>query len=382
VRLPLRVLGLIGWLWVVAQTIIGGSSDADVASLFLWVYGWIGIAILCALVGPIWRWIDPFTTLHDLGAWLLRRLHVRGLTAQPWPERLEAWPAVVGFGVFVWLELVARIAGGQLLGLTLIGYTVVTLVGMAQFGRDPWRAQGETFSVWFGLLGRLAWFAPIEDGIDARVRRRPLGAGLVSSPWSLVLVVLVALGTGSIIYDGLSQTETFFRLFGIPSTLTGTLILAAFLGILVTAVLLVASRVGVAAMGAGLLPVAVGYLIAHYLSTLLLDGQRIVVAVSDPFQQGWDLFGTAFMEPQTSWLPTELLWTLQVGAVVVGHIVGAWAGHAASRRAEAGEGRRSQLPLAILMVALTAITLWSLGQNLTFETHEGATGLARLVLGG
>jgi len=368
----------------VVQTIIGGSSDADVASLFLWGYGWIGIAMLCAFVGPVWRWIDPFTTLHDLGAWLLRHLHVQGIAAQPWPERLDVWPAVVGFGFFIWLELVAKIASGQLLGMTLIAYTTVTLVGMAQYGRDPWRAQGETFSVWFGLLGRLAPFAPVKDGTDRQVRRRPMGAGLVSEPWTVTLVMLVALGTGSIIYDGLSQTELFFSLFGIPSNLTGTLIFGGFLAIIVTAVLVVARQVGTAAMGAGLLPVAVGYLIAHYLSTLLIDGQRIVIAISDPFQQGWDLFGTAFMQPQTGWLPTELLWTLQVGAVVVGHIVGAWAGHAAARRdvGAPGEPRPSQLPLAVLMVALTALTLWSLGQNLRFETHAGVTGLVRLVLGG
>ena len=48
------------------------------------------------------------------------------------------------------------------------------------------------------------------------------------------------------------------------------------------------------AIGAGLLPIAVGYLVAHYLTYLLVDGQRIVIAVSDPLQQGQDLFGTAF----------------------------------------------------------------------------------------
>lgn len=382
VRLALRVIGLVGWLWIVAQTLIGGSSDGDVASLFLWVYGWIGLAILCAIVGPVWRWIDPFTTLHDLGAWGLRRLGIAGIAPQPWPVRLGPWPAVVGFAFFVWLELVARVLDGRLLGMTLIGYTLVTLVGMAQYGRDPWRARGETFSVWFATLGRLAAWAPVDGGTGGEVRRRPFGSGLVSEPWSLALLVLLAIGTGSIIYDGVSQTELFFDLFGIPSTTLATVLLGAFLGILVAAVLAVATRVGLAAMGAGLLPVAVGYLIAHYLSTLLIDGQRILIAISDPFQQGWDLFGTAFSEPDASWLPTELMWTIQVGAVVVGHVVGAWAGHAAARREAARTGeegvdaRASQVPLAILMVALTAVTLWSLGQNLVFETGEDVPGVA------
>ncbi len=387
-RLAFRALGLVAWLWIVAQTLIGGSSDADVASLFLWTYGWIGLAMVSAFLGPVWRWIDPFTTLHDLGAWVLRRIGIRGISPQPWPERLGAWPAVAGFAFIVWLELVAVIGDGRPLGLVLVGYTLVTLAGMAQFGRDAWRSGGEAFGVWFGLLGRLARYAAVEDGTDARVRRRPFGAGLVAPGWTTSLLVVVALGTGSIIYDGLSQTQLFFDLFGLPSVPAATLIMGAFLAAIVAAVLWVARRVSVAAMAAGLLPVAVGYLVAHYLTTLLVDGQRIVVAVSDPFQQGWDLFGTAFLEPAVDWLPMEVVWTIQVGAVVVGHIVGAWAGHAAGRRtAAAGEGAapdagaHGQRWLAILMVTLTALTLWSLGQSLTFE-GEPASALVRVVSGG
>src|SRR5690349_15690462 len=62
VRYPLRAIGLIGWLWVVAQGIAGGTSAGDVTTLFLWVYGWVGVAMLSAFVGPVWHWIDPFTT--------------------------------------------------------------------------------------------------------------------------------------------------------------------------------------------------------------------------------------------------------------------------------------------------------------------------------
>jgi hypothetical protein len=388
VRLALRGIGLLGWLWIAAQTVIGSSSDSDVASLFLWVYGWIGLAIVSAALGPVWRWLDPFTTLHDLGAWALRRLGGVGVAPRPWPDRLGRWPAVVGFAFFVWLELVAKVAEGRLLGMVLIGYTLVTLVGMAQYGRDPWRERGETFGAWFSQLGRLAAWTAVGPGTDGQVRRQPFGSGLITRPWSVALLVLVALGTGSIIYDGISQTRVFFDVFGIPTPLVGTVLLFAFLGVIVAAVLGVSSRVGITAMGAGLLPVAVGYLVAHYLSTLLVDGQRILVAVSDPFQQGWDLFGTAFIEPDASWLPTPAVWTMQVGAVVVGHVIGAWAGHAASRSTAGADGvtaggreetRRSQVPLAVLMVVLTALTLWSLGQNLVFESETHAAGSVTIV---
>jgi len=129
----------------------------------------------------------------------------------------------------------------------------------------------------------------------------------------------------------------------------------------------VARTVGLGAIGAGLLPIAVGYLIAHYLTYLLIDGQRILIAISDPFQKGWDIFGTAFHQPSGAWLPPGLVWTVQLAAVVGGHMLGAWGGHVVAA-ADAPRGitapalRRRQLPLAVVMVGLTSLTLWSLGQ--------------------
>lgn len=371
VRSLLRALGLIGWLWIAAQTLIGGASDADVGSLFLWTYGWVGLAIVSALLGPVWSWLDPFTTLHDVGTWIFRRLGVRGFAPVPWPERLGIWPAVAGFAVFVWIELVLQLRGGRMLGVVLLAYTGITLLGMAQYGRDAWRERGEVFSVWFRLLGRMARWAPDGSPESGRVRRQGVIAGLIAPGWTPAAIVLVALGTGSIIYDGLSQTEAFFDLFGLPGPGLGTVLIAAALGALIAVVFGVARITGLPAMGAGLLPVALGYLVAHYLVALLVDGQRIVIAVSDPLQLGWDLFGTAFYEPTLDALPLGLLWTIQVGAVVLGHVAGAWAGHCAGSSADGQAPRRAQVALAVLMVGLTTLTLWSLGQNLVFEdTHS------------
>ncbi len=68
IRVGLAAIGLVAWLWIVAQGVAGGSSAGDVATLFLWVYGWVGLALVCALIGPAWHFLDPFSTLHDLGA--------------------------------------------------------------------------------------------------------------------------------------------------------------------------------------------------------------------------------------------------------------------------------------------------------------------------
>ena len=373
-RIGLRVLGLVAWAWIVAQGIAGGSSDAEVATLFIWVYGWVGVAMVSALIGPVWHFLDPFSTLHDIGAAILRRVGVTPWDVAEYPAHLGRWPAAIGFAVIIWLELV--LAGGpDVLFVVVVGYTAYTLAMMAQFGRDTWRSNAEIFSVWFGLLGRLAPFAIADE--EGRIRRRPLLSGVLEPGWTLADVVIIALGVGSILFDGLSQTQIWFDLFGLPGLPEETLLLIGFLGIIVVAALAVTRFVGVAATGAGLLPIALGYLTAHYLTYLLIDGQRIYIALSDPFQKGWDLFGTAFYQVSGSWLPPGLVWTIQLASVVGGHMVGAWGGHVvasldAPRGLSPSTLRTRQIPLAVVMVALTTLTLWSLGQSIVVTPTEPA----------
>jgi hypothetical protein len=394
-RLGLRAIGLLAWLWIVAQAILGGVGDTDVASLFLWTYGWVGVAVVSALVGPLWAWLDPFATLYDLAAAVTRRLGVTDWHSVPYPRGIGRWPAVAGFAIVVWLELVFGANGGSFLSGLMIGYTILTLAAMAQFGRDTWLSRGEIFGVWFRILGRIAPLVLAARPNEGRLRVRRFASGVVDARWSLSEVVLVVLAAGSILYDGFSQTGPFVSVFGTPNWIVGTLLLAAFIGGLMALVMLVTRGLGLAAVGAGLLPIAAGYLIAHYLTSLLIDGQRIVVALSDPFQRGWDLLGFAHVEVDGAWLPPALVWAIQIAAVVGGHVIGAWAGHRVAERdliraADAtaiGDGgavieptggepeavRRSalrlrQLPLAVLMVLLTSLTLWSLGQAVVRET--------------
>jgi hypothetical protein len=373
-RIALRAIGLIGWLWIIVQGIAGGVSSAEVTTLFLWVYGWVGLAMISALVGPIWHWLDPFSTLHDIGAWVVRRIGITPWDAATYPPALGRWVGVIGFAVVVWIELALE-ATPDVLFVILVGYTALTLAMMAQYGRDTWRSHAEVFTVWFRLLGRLAPFALVDE--DGNVRRRSFATGLLEPGWTMADVVMVALGVGSILFDGLSQTQIYFDAFGVTQLLQQTLLLAGFLALVVLAALAVTRYVGVSATGAGLLPIAVGYLVAHYLTYLVIDGQRIVIAISDPLQDGSDLFGTAFFEPSGAWLPPGLVWTIQLAAVVGGHMLGAWAGHvvAALDAPPDVDGRMltaRQVPLAVVMVAMTTLTLWSLGQAIVVTPEEAS----------
>jgi len=137
-RLMLRALGLVGWLWIVLQGVIGGSSDADVGSLLLWTYGWVGLPILSAFVAPVWEWIDPFASLHDLGAAAVRRFRLPTWRLAAYPPSLDRWPAVGGFLFFVWLELVYTSArGGRPLAIALVLYTGWTLLMMPSSDATP-----------------------------------------------------------------------------------------------------------------------------------------------------------------------------------------------------------------------------------------------------
>ena len=44
-----------------------------------------------------------------------------------------------------------------------------------------------------------------------------------------------------------------------------------------------------------IVPIALAYHFSHYLTALLVNGQYALVALSDPFALGWNLFGTAHM---------------------------------------------------------------------------------------
>jgi hypothetical protein len=372
VVLVLRAVGLVAWLWIIAQLIVGGSSSAEVGSLFTWVFGWVGLAIVCAVLGPVWSWLDPFTTIHELGSAIGARLGRSRGARDADLSGVARWPAVGLFVALVWLELAYLRAN---MGLVVLGYTVLTLVGMTVYGRDVWRRHAEVFSVWFGVLGRLAILAPAGAYGSRDVRRQHVPDGLLGHDWDRSLVTLVAVSVAAILYDGLSQTEPFYELFGLPAIAGSTVLLLGFLAIVAGLALALTRSVGLVAVGAGLLPISVGYLIAHYLTFLLGDGQRLVIAVSDPFQLGWDLFGTAFYEPSIAWLAPSIAWTVMFVAVVGGHVLGAWAGHlGAVREARATTHvRRAQVPLALLMVGLTTLTLWSLGQNVISTQEEDGT---------
>ncbi len=178
-----RVIGLALYLLLVGAAIYGSSDTVrNIAPVFVYVVFWVGMTLVCALVGDLWRGVSPFDTL----AALMER--VRGGPPPPEPYRWGRWPAVAGLTGFVWLELVpSNRAEPRTLALAIVIYTVFVLAGTARWGR-AWLREGESFTVFFGLLANMA---PIYADDQGRIRARPHSPAWSASdrtqprrPWS------------------------------------------------------------------------------------------------------------------------------------------------------------------------------------------------------
>jgi hypothetical protein len=113
-----------------------------------------------------------------------------------------------------------------------------------------------------------------------------------------------------------------------------------------------------------LLPIAIAYHLAHYLVYLLLTGQYIIPAVSDPFGFGWDLLGTASYKPDIGLIDAKFAWYTGVIAIVAGHVIAVCLAHRTALRLFSDQRRMlaSQLPMLALMVAYTMLSLWIIAQ--------------------
>jgi hypothetical protein len=115
----------------------------------------------------------------------------------------------------------------------------------------------------------------------------------------------------------------------------------------------------VGAYAATLLPIAGGYIIAHYL-TLVIQG---IVWVPD-------LANNPFAPAPALEIPTALVWYLSVAAIVLGHIAAILLAHRIALRDAPREPVRAGVPLAVLMVGYTVLSLWIIAQPIVEEPGQ------------
>ena len=113
-----------------------------------------------------------------------------------------------------------------------------------------------------------------------------------------------------------------------------------------------------------LIPIALAYNIAHYITLFLIQGQLIIPLASDPFGSGWDLFGTANYSLNISIINARILWFLSVALIVIGHVLAVYLAHRVAIRTFTDRtiALKSQYPMLSLMVVYTVVSLWIIAQ--------------------
>ena len=111
-----------------------------------------------------------------------------------------------------------------------------------------------------------------------------------------------------------------------------------------------------------LVPIAMVYVAAHYLTFLLFEGQAVVYLISDPLGEGWNLLGTATAAIDYGVLGQTAVWYLQVGVVVAGHVAALVLAHDRALALYPGSrlAVRSQYWMLGVMVGFTTLALWLL----------------------
>jgi hypothetical protein len=366
------------------------SPTQNLAPTFVWVVFWLGLVPVVVVFGNVWRVLSPWAAVADSVAWAWHRSGRSWEPPWPYPAAAGRWPATAFLFAFTALELAyTNPADPPVLALAIYLYSAATWSAMLAHGREAWLENGEAFNVYFGLLGRLAPFGVRkEDGQREIVVRPPL-TGLAEGEPRRGTLPFVAVMLGSVAFDSVGRTSWWterrfsltadlisespgladtvamlFNLAGLASCVA--LVAASYLAAVWAARVLGASEkpLGGAFLGS-LVPIALAYAVAHYFSLLVLQGQLAIPLLSDPFGWGWDLFGTADFRPNLRVLTPSSVWYVQVGALVVGHVLGLVLAHdrAVSLFSSAGRAVRTQYALLALMVLYTVGGLWLLSSG-------------------
>jgi hypothetical protein len=318
-------------VYVVGNALLGPRGPENPASHAVFVWLWVGLVPVSVVLGPVWRQVNPLRTLFRL-----LRLPAAGL--RPAPPTAGRRPAAIALLAFVWLELVAPHRGEPLaVGCWLLGYAVVQLAGATVRGEE-WFARADCFEVYSELAGRLS---PLRH-------RNPL-AGVAHTPAGPGLAAFLAVWWGSTIFDSAAGSPawvSFLQRAGNP-ILYGTAGLLALCAIVLVSVHRLSGRLDVTA---SLIPIAVGYTLAHYLSLLLVEGPRGALLLVQQWGLAEGVEWTVVPMP-------GVIAAAQIALILAGHVLGVVVAHdmalAAAPERPALATLADELPVVLLMIGYT-----------------------------
>jgi hypothetical protein len=235
-------------------------------------------------------------------------------------------------------------------------------VALALWFGEEWFAAGDGFEVYSTLIARLAPWGRRDDG--RLVLRNPL-ANALRTPDRPGLAAVVVILLGSTAFDGLSRTVFWQTGPGRANDVfSGSLGLAAMIA-LVAVLYALGTRLSGRLAGrpgdeqprryaATVIPIALGYTVAHYFSLLMLDGQTTWILASNPFGvPGVDLFGTYGNVVDLTAVSADAIAYVQVAAIGTGHVLGVTLAHERALLSAPRARASDQLPLVVVMVLFT-----------------------------
>jgi hypothetical protein len=363
------------------------SPAANFAPTFVFVNWWVGLVPLSVLFGDLFRAFNPWRAVGRAVGWTSARVARGGLPAPlEYPARLGHWPAAAGVFAFVALELVKSEGDKpETIAIATLIYSAATFIAMALYGVEAWCERGEAYSVYFNLFSRIS---PWETR-DGQLGIRPPLSGLAHLKAQPGTPVLLAVMIGSVSFDGAGEApiwtgiapdiSSFLQDRGLSPEpafeLTFLIGLCAAIGIVYGFYRL--GILGARSVGGGfsadrlskafvhsLVPIALAYVMAHYLTYLLLRGQAIGFLASDPLGDGSNLFNTATWQIDYGVIGAKATWYWQVGFVVAGHVAALTLAHdrALAMYRDARQAVRSQYWMLAVMVGFTSLALWLLSQ--------------------
>ena len=388
-RTALTVSSLVSSMVLLTVIAVGmfGSRDplSNPLPLMIWTVWWIGIFLLQGLFGDIWRWLNPWSGLYLL---VFGRNDEKPILTLP--ASFEQWPALGIFLLFSVFYLADPAPSDpHHLAEIVLGYWVFTFVALIIFGAKTWFLQGEIFTILFGLISRLS---PVQFSVKLRIGFP--GWALISKPeftLSASFICMALLGLGS--FDGLNETfwwlgvlgvnplefpgksaiinETIVGLIAANIALMGLFCLCVWLGVLfANRGVALEDKVGlksaVICFAPALLPIAFGYHFAHFLTSILVNGQYLLIALADPFSTGANYLGLSNFQVTTGFFTDQdivrQIWLTQAGAVVVSHILAVMLTHIAAAKLFTGKLKTiiGETPLSLFMIFYTLFGLWLL----------------------
>jgi hypothetical protein len=378
-------IGVLVFAVVAYAGIFGTDSQVDnLAPTAIYVGFWIGVPFASLALGDVFRLFNPWRAVGRGVGWFASRYEM----PEPleYPQRLGRAPAALGLLGFAICELTwSRATEPGPLALLMLFYFVVMLVGMSLYGVEPWVRNADAFGVLFGLIGSLA---PLGRGEDGRIVLRAPCTGAARLAPVAGTVALLVTSVGSTAFDGAKEGPLFndiaqelqsaFRSLGFG---LGSALELAFVVGLFGAIALVGAIWALGMLGMGgalgrrerglrfahtLIPIAAGYLVAHYFSLLAYNGQELWRLANDPLGKGSDLFGGADSTIDYGVVSATGIWWVQLGALLTGHVAALVLAHdrALEVYGSARAATRSQVVMLILMLGFTTLGLWLLSAAL------------------